>query len=187
MLRINLSCFLVLMLGLASCKDEPQPITEPNNSVTAENTNATFYFIRHAEKDRSDPNALDPELSQAGLGRAMHWAEILADVPLDKVYTTDLSRTAMTAAPIAIKRDLVETFFDPDTLSMETFKHQNLNKTVLVVGHSNTTPQMINELIGEERYAQMDDHDNGSLFIVQVVNNIPTVQHLNFNCNCPKR
>ncbi len=169
----------IFVLGLLSCKDEP---------VTAEenNTVSTFYFIRHAEKERSNPENSDPELSQAGLGRAMHWAEILEDVAIDAVYSTGYERTQMTAAPIAVKKNLTVQFYDFESLNVEQFKTDNLNKKVLVVGHSNTTPEFVNKLIGSVKYAQIDDHQNGNLYIVEVVNDIATDMLLNFNCNCPE-
>ncbi|MEX0274728.1 MAG: histidine phosphatase family protein [Flavobacteriaceae bacterium] len=170
-----------LLLSFLGCKEEQKVEYQQPTSVT------TFYFIRHAEKDRFDPDNPDPELSQEGLGRAMHWAEVLNEVPLDAIYTTDYQRTAMTAAPTAVKRELIEEFYDPGTWDAAQFKKDNLNKSVLVVGHSNTTPQMVNSLIGEEKYAEMDEYDNGSLFIVQLVNDVATSQRLVFNCNCPAR
>ncbi len=146
---------------------------------------STFYLIRHAEKDRSDPEALDPELNQKGLGRAMHWAEILSEVPLDAIYTTDFERTSMTAAPTAVKQDITVQYYDPQNIDIEQFKRENQGKNVLVVGHSNTTPEMVNKLIGEEKFTAMDDTDNGSLFIVTLFGNRPAVSRLHFSCNCP--
>lgn len=146
---------------------------------------STFYFIRHAEKDRSDPEDLDPELNQKGLGRAMHWAEILDDVRMDAIYTTDYERATMTAAPISVKQDITVQYYDPESIDIEQFKRENQGKNVLVVGHSNTTPDLVNQMIGEERYAPMDDTDNGSLFIVQLFGNKPAVSRLHFSCNCP--
>lgn len=145
----------------------------------------TFYLIRHAEKDRSDPEDVDPELNQDGLGRAMHWAEILDEVPLDAIYSTDFERTSMTAAPAAVKKDITVRFYDPDTLDAERFIAENSGKNILVVGHSNTTPALVNSLVGEEKFASMDDGDNGSLFIVQVGDDRRTAIRLKFNCNCP--
>jgi hypothetical protein len=43
----------------------------------------------------------------------------------------------------------------------------------------------VNKIIGEEKYGQMDDYDNGSLFIVQIKGDSTTEIRLNFNCNCP--
>ena len=171
---------LLLFTALIGCKeDKPSSETEASGYVS------TFYFIRHAEKDRTDPDDIDPELTQAGLGRAMHWAEILDDVALDAIYSTDFERTSMTAAPSSVKKDIIVQYYDPQTMDIEQFKSDNLNKNVLVVGHSNTTPDLVNRVIGEEKYYPMDDNDNGSLFIVTIVNDQATSTRLSFNCNCP--
>ena len=145
----------------------------------------TFYLIRHAEKDRTNPDDIDPELNQDGLGRAMHWAEILNEVALDAIYTTDFERTRMTAAPASVKQDITVQVYDPEELNIDQFVADNLGKNVLVVGHSNTTPDMVNKLIGEEKYGPMDDTDNGSLFIVQQTGDKRTNMRLLFNCHCP--
>ncbi|WP_445385205.1 SixA phosphatase family protein [Robiginitalea sp. IMCC44478] len=180
-MKINTLLFLaLLMLVSVSCKEDSQL---PDNEIAAEVS--TFYLIRHAEKDRSDPENVDPELNQKGLGRAMHWAEILSEVSLDAIYSTDYERTSMTAAPSAVKQDITIQFYDPNNLDVEQFKRDNAGKNVLVVGHSNSTPALVNKMIGEERFPSMDDRDNGSLFIVQQVGNRSTVTRLHFNCNCP--
>ena len=166
---------LVFALGLLGCNEEPK----------IADTVSTFYFIRHAEKDRSDPENIDPELNQKGLGRAMHWAEILNDVAIDAIYSTDYERTQMTAAPTAVKKNITVQYYDPESIDIEQFKADNINKKVLVVGHSNTTPDFVNKMIGKEKYQQIDDLENGSLFIVEIVNGIATDMRLNFNCNCP--
>ncbi len=181
MKTIKLLIFGFLLTVGTSCKEEPKEFIDNSNPVVS-----TFYFIRHAEKDRSNPEDVDPELNQKGLGRAMHWAEILNEVPLDAIYTTDYERTRMTAAPAAIKKELTEQYYDPQTLDIEAFQMENLGKNVLVVGHSNTTPNLVNRMIGEEKYESMDDYDNGSLFIVTVVDGKAIDQRLVFNCNCPE-
>lgn len=171
--------FLVFLV--IGCKEEANP--EPAE-LYPEKT--TFYFIRHAEKDRSDPEDIDPELNQKGLGRAMHWAEILEEVDLNEIYSTDYQRTTMTAAPIAVKKDLTVKYYDPDEVNTEQFIANNLGNNVLVIGHSNSTPEFVNKLLGEEKYGPMDDYDNGSLFIVQLAGNHIIDQRLHFNCNCPR-
>lgn len=171
---------LSVFLFSVSCKED-KPL-ENNYEDTAI---STFYLIRHAEKDRTDSEDVDPELNQEGLGRAMHWAEILNEVDLDAIYSTDFNRTSMTAAPTSVKRNVDVQYYDPRTIDFEQFKTDNLNKKVLVVGHSNTTPDFVNKLIGEEKYSQIDDSENGSLFIVQIVDGVATDTKLVFNCNCP--
>jgi len=172
---LKLILIFVLVLGAFSCNEDPK----------VEDTVTTYYFIRHAEKDRSDTENVDPELTQKGLGRAMHWAEIMDDVAIDAIYSTDYERTQMTAAPIAVKKNLTVQIYDAGTIDIAQFKAENLNKKVFVVGHSNTTPDFVNKMIGQEKYAQLDDLQNGSLFIVEIVNGIASDMRLNFNCNCP--
>jgi len=169
------------LLSIVGCKEDPEVIV----AKPVDTGVSTFYFIRHAEKDRSNSENSDPELTQRGLGRAMHWAEILRDIELDAIYSTDYKRTSMTASPTAIKQDVDVEYYDPRIIDIEQFKNDNLNRTVLVVGHSNTTPDFVNGVIGQEKYPAMSDDDNGSLFIVQLANGAVTSQRLNFSCNCP--
>ncbi len=173
--------FGIVLLTFVACKEEPTVSMGESTAVTS-----TYYLIRHAEKDRSNPDNPDPELNQKGLGRAMHWAEILDGVPLDAIYSTDYERTRMTAAPVSIKQDITVTYYDPANLDINTFKSETLGKNVLVVGHSNTTPELVNLLIGEDRYSQMEDDDNGGLYIVTLFGANSSVSRLQFNCNCPE-
>ena len=172
--------FILLAINL-SCKDEPTI-----DKSQEETSISTFYLIRHAEKDRSNPDDADPELTQQGLGRAMHWAEILADVELDAIYSTDYNRTSMTAAPTSVKQNIDVQYYDPTLIDIAQFKRENLNKNVLSVGHSNTTPEFVNKLIDEQKFYSIDDSENGTLFIVKITNGTPSVDKLIFNCNCPK-
>lgn len=155
----------ILIIGFSSCKDDVAPDTSNVEPIIS-----TFYFIRHAEKDRSDPDNKDPELNQEGLGRAIRWERVFSEIALDEIYSTDYERTRMTAAPTAVNRDLVVKTYDPSTINIEEFKAKNLGLNVLVVGHSNTTPNFVNKMIGEEKYPSMDDYDNSSVFIVRIIN-----------------
>jgi len=49
-----------------------------------------------------------------------------------------------------------------------------MGKTVLVVGHSNTTPQFVNKIIGKEEYIDIDDLNNSNLYIVTIINGVKT-------------
>ncbi|MDM9631928.1 SixA phosphatase family protein [Robiginitalea aurantiaca] len=171
----------ICLLTFWGCKDTPV-----ESKIEVSPVVSTYYLIRHAEKDRTDPENKDPELNQRGLGRAMHWAEIFDDIPLDAIYSTDYARTTMTAAPSAVKKDITVSYYDPEMLGIESFKAETMGKNVLIVGHSNSTPAMVNRLIGAETYAAMEDTDNGSLFIVTLVGETHSVVRLHFNCNCPE-
>ncbi|MCR9228998.1 MAG: histidine phosphatase family protein [Flavobacteriaceae bacterium] len=156
----------LILVGSIACKKDTKIAEDPVVS--------TFYFIRHAEKDRTDPENPDPELNQDGLDRAIRWAEVFDAIPLDIVYSTNYERTSMTAAPTSVKKDIDIKYYDPNTFDAEEFKLVNQDKNILVVGHSNTTPMLVNQVIGKEKYDQMDDSDNSSLFIVRIIDGVPT-------------
>jgi len=129
---------------------------------------STFYFIRHAEKDRSDKTNRNPNLIQKGLLRAIKWSYVLEHVPLDAVYSTDYNRTKQTATPTAEKKGLDLTMYDPRNIDAKAFLDTNKGKTVLVVGHSNTTPMFVNAVLGKKKYKDIDDSNNANLYIVTV-------------------
>ena len=58
--------------------------------------------------------------------------------------------------------------YDPSNLDGKAFLEANKGKTVLVVGHSNTTPAFVNAVLGEQKHQDMADDNNGNLYIVTV-------------------
>lgn len=161
---------LATLLVWNGCKED-----EKDEALTAKDpVISTFYLIRHAEKDRTDPTNSNPELNQAGLGRAIKWEAVLQHVPLTAIYSTNYERTWMTAEPAAVNNDMSIQEYDPSDLDIPTFLKDNEGGHVLVVGHSNTTPVLANALLGEEKYEQMDDNDNGSMFIIRVIDSVAT-------------
>ena len=164
---------LPLLLGALllcnGCKEDKE-----EQAIAKDPVISTFYLIRHAEKDRTDPTDSNPELNQAGLGRAIKWEEVLQHVPLTAIYSTNYERTWMTAEPAAVNNDITIQEYDPSDLDIPTFLKDNTGGHVLVVGHSNTTPVLANALLGEDKYEQMDDDDNGSMFIIRVIDSVAT-------------
>jgi broad specificity phosphatase PhoE len=135
---------------------------------TTKSSTTTYYFIRHAEKDRSDDTNKDPELTEDGLHRAKRWSEVLQNITFDAVYSTDYNRTKQTATPTAKQNELDLSFYDPSALYSDEFAKATKGKTVLVVGHSNTTPAFVNMILKEKKYEAIDDTDNSKLFIVTI-------------------
>ena len=126
----------------------------------------TYYLVRHAEKDRSDPNNKNPNLTMEGVLRAAKWSMVLENIDLDAVYSTDYNRTKQTAQPTAEKKQLEVQIYDPRNIDMEAFKKSTKGQTVFIVGHSNTTPMFVNALIGSKKYQAIDDRNNANLYIV---------------------
>ena len=158
---------LVVLFVFPSCKEH----TEKNEDVIA-----TYYLIRHAEKDRSDKTNRNPELTEEGLQRAENWAKHFKDLKFDAVYSTDYNRTKQTAMPTATANNVELQFYNPSDMKIEEFIKSTKGKTVLIVGHSNTTPKFANGLLGEEKYEDIADDNNANLYIVTITKNGKTSQ-----------
>jgi len=142
---------------------------------------STYYLIRHAEKDRTDPSNHNPNLTDVGLQRAENWANYFKDIEFDAVYSSDYNRTKQTALPTAKANDLEIQFYNPSDLQVEIFKKNTKGQTVLIVGHSNTTPKFTNELLGKKKYEDMADNVNGGLYIVTITEDAKTAKKLVVN------
>ncbi|MDN3493987.1 SixA phosphatase family protein [Winogradskyella bathintestinalis] len=150
---------LIIFVNFSSCKEK----TENKDSAVS-----TYYLIRHAEKDRTDHRNKNPDLTEAGLQRASHWAIYFKDVKFDAVYTTDYNRTKQTAKPTANANGLELQLYNPSVIKMEEFLNKTKGGTVLIVGHSNTTPKFVNNLLGQEKYKDIADDNNANLYVVTV-------------------
>ena len=158
----NTLILTVLLTSLTFAQEEVLDIIENSSETT------TYYFIRHAEKDRSDANNKNPNLIQKGIFRAAKWSYVLEHVKFDAVYSTDYNRTKQTAQPTAEKNNVEITIYNPKELNSDDFIKNTKGKIVLVVGHSNTTPMFANAVIGEEKYESIDDSNNANLYIVTI-------------------
>jgi|JI8StandDraft_2_1071088.scaffolds.fasta_scaffold76492_2 broad specificity phosphatase PhoE len=130
--------------------------------------------VRHAEKAQDDPR--DPSLSETGRQRAAALATQLQGLRLAAIYATPFRRTQLTAQPSAAAQGLqieVREFAsrDPDEDARalrETLLREHRGEAVLVVGHSNTVPAIIEALSGEEAEAMPEtEYDRLSLIRIE--------------------
>jgi phosphohistidine phosphatase SixA len=130
----------------------------------------TIVIVRHAERADAGTGgpvmmATDPELSDTGRARAEALAVALVDAGITAIFTTEYKRTQQTAAPLAKKLGItVETVSSKDPQGL-VGKLKAAKGTVLVVGHSNTVPDVIKRL-GVETPVTIGDADYDNLFIV---------------------
>ncbi len=142
---------------------------------------STYYFIRHAEKDRTDKTNKNPHLTEIGKKRATSWSKIFSNIKFDAIYSTDYNRTKETAQPTATKNGLELTIYHPYKLDTKTLLNDTENKTVLIVGHSNTTPMFVNSILGYKKHEDIDDSNNGNLYIITVIDGKTSDQVLTIN------
>lgn len=141
----------------------------------------TFILVRHAEKA---DESVDPDLSPEGFERAERLAAILDHVSLDAVYSTSFLRTTKTVQPITEKFGLEITEYDhrnPE-LQADAWKADHAGQTVLISGHSNSTPTFANALLGNKHFEdKFDESDYGNLLIITVdVNGHSKLIHLRY-------
>ncbi len=127
-----------------------------------------LIFVRHTE--RAEDGTRNPPISSDGIARANNLSEVLKklDMPLAVIYSTDYKRTQMTALPTAFDRNLpIKTYgFDDVESWLDEVINTYHEKAVLIVGHSNTTPRLVNLVLGESTFDQLDEHDFGDIFYI---------------------
>jgi dipeptidyl aminopeptidase/acylaminoacyl peptidase/phosphohistidine phosphatase SixA len=125
----------------------------------------TVYLVRHAEK--AADGSRDPALTNMGEQRAITFAEMLRGKPLTHVFSTPYTRTRQTATPTAIAHGLEIEEYDPSEAEKMVSKLKTLTGTILVTGHSNTIPGLVNLLTGET-FADLDESVYDHVFIVSI-------------------
>ena len=156
-MRTNLT---ILLLALATaaplCAQAPSEAT-------------TLVIVRHAEKV-TDDGTRNPPLTVEGQARAARLAYLLHDAGIDAVLSTDFRRTHDTGAPLADALGLpVTTYEEQGEALAGRLLRDHAGQQVLVVGHSNTVPRLLNALVGEARYEDLEEAtEYDALFIVTV-------------------
>lgn len=139
---------------------------------------STYILLRHAEKDTSTAGAAmmtaDPPLMAKGKERAQRLVQELSAFRPDAIYSTSYIRTRSTVQPLSEKYGVAIESYDPRNLKALA---ENLlaskGKTIIVAGHSNTTPALANLLIGENKYPPLDDSVYNQYWIITVTNGKP--------------
>jgi len=140
---------LALVVCAQGCTVAPSARVAP---VTGSTT--TIVLVRHAEKSTDDLR--DPSLSEAGQERARALSSVLKDAGVTEIYTTQYKRTGQTAQPLAQQFGISFTERPINTANSATYAHdlaqeiliRGAGKGVLVVGHSNTIPDIVKALSG---------------------------------------
>ncbi len=137
------------------------------------------FFVRHAERAAiSGRVPSDTGLSEAGQARAQSLAQALKDAHIAAIYTSEYKRTRETAAPLAQLSEVRPEIVPADDLRSLLAKIRASPGNVLVVGHSNSLPQIINAL-GVKSRVSVTESDYDNLFLV-VLEHPPRLIQLHF-------
>lgn len=175
-MKLNkLVCFL--FLGFTTLFYSCEQPNKTNSSSTSEKiepikdkTTATFFCVRHAEKTKDKE---DPDLTESGYARANTLAHVLRDVKLDAVYSTEFKRTKETARPSAESNGLniISYSHKEPTAFSEELRTKYPAGNVLIVGHSNSTPTLVNHLTKNETYQKLDESQYDKIYVVKIDSN----------------
>lgn len=131
-----------------------------------------IFIVRHAERadapgaqPPAGMMANDPQLSEAGHQRARKLAAMLASADVKHIFTTQFLRTRQTGAPLAeVNRitPVATVANDPGDLLRQV---RAAAGNVLVVGHSNTVPELLKRL-GVSTSISIAETEYDNLFIV---------------------
>jgi broad specificity phosphatase PhoE len=144
------------------------PLAAQTTTVGAtRSATTTVILVRHAEK-AAQP-AADPPLTAAGAARAEALVGVVKDAGVRAIISTQFARTRSTVAPTAKLLGLVPEIVDarakdhPRAVAAAIRSHRG--QTVLVVGHSNTIPDIVAAL-GAPRPRDICDGEYDGIYVV---------------------
>lgn len=169
---LTVPCIIILLSVSAARIQANAPLTKNDFKVT------TVFLVRHAEK-AAEPRE-DPPLLETGNTRAQELARILGPVGIKAIYTSQFLRTRQTGEPLAKQLGITATTLQikmnpakPKEISEQSYKdivekiYEHLGDAALVIGHSNTIPEVIKRL-GGDIAPIIDEKNFDDLFVVTI-------------------
>ncbi len=132
----------------------------------------TIIFVRHAEKELNAGD--DPDLSDAGHRRAAELTRQLVDADvvagIDAIYATPFRRVQETVQPLAEALNLpINTYDAADRGTvLETILKNHKGRIILVVGHSDTLPELIANLGASKIVPLIDEFEYDNIYIISI-------------------
>jgi len=142
---------------LAGCAPVP---SQPKWGRSATEQKSVF-IIRHLQKGEG----ADPSLTIEGAANAQRLAAMLADKNITAVFATPTRRAIETAEPLARELGISVTPYDASDTAALVGAVAATPGSVLIVGHSNTVPDLV-QLFGGARPAALSELDYGTVFAV---------------------
>jgi broad specificity phosphatase PhoE len=138
----------------------------------------TVYLVRHAE--RADEPRQDPPLTEKGAMRSQELARVLRDANIKAVFTSQYLRTKQTAEPLAKQANAPVTSIslsvnpsNPRMVSEQSTAEvankilERAGQNVLLVGHSNSIPDLI-KMLGGDVAPVIDERVFDDVFVVTI-------------------
>ena len=128
----SLVALMMMLLGLAGCVSATDP--GPSN----------IYVMRHLQKGSGE----DPPLSAEGTANAQRLIGFFKSDPPRTIFVSTTRRSRETTAPLTAALGLTALPYDPRDSAGLASRVAATKGTILIVGHSNTVPDIIHKLGG---------------------------------------
>jgi broad specificity phosphatase PhoE len=136
-------------------------------------TTTTIVLVRHAEKQLGAIS--DAPLSPEGETRATRLTQMLGGSEefgrITRIYVTDTRRTQQTAAGLAqrlgLKPEIVDAKMNSADLAQRAVR-ENRGRRALIVGHSNTVPELVAALAHLNNVPPMGEDEFDTMYVVTV-------------------
>jgi phosphohistidine phosphatase SixA len=165
MIRKPLALIALLLLSQLAFAQQTEVVT-------------TVFLLRHAE--RADEPRQDPPLTEKGVARSQALARLLGNAGVKAIFTSQFTRTKMTAEPLARQLGITATAIslktspsNPRAIAEESTKEtvdkimSHAGGSILLVGHSNSIPDVI-KMLGGDVVPTIDEKKFDDLFVVTV-------------------
>ncbi len=141
---------LALLPALAACATTPTPTP----------AQPTYFVMRHLHTPQGER---DPDLTAQGQAAAQRLATHFTGERPAAIYVSSFKRSQQTAAPLAARLGLTPIVYDPADTPGLVARVRAGPFPVLIVGHSNTVPDIVQQL-GGRRPADLTHPDFGDLW-----------------------
>jgi broad specificity phosphatase PhoE len=178
-----LASSLGLVLVFHTAAAAPPALVAPS-SAPPESLVTTILVVRHAEKDTA---ANDPVLSAAGVARAGVLADVVGGTSVSAIYVTHYRRSRDTALPLARALGESLTVVDDTAEIVRRLRSRHWGKTVLVVGHFNTIPDIVRGLTGRAIPTFRDDEFDRLYVITLTPGGLPGLTGLRYGAPAVRR
>lgn len=124
----------------------------------------TVFVVRHADKASPTADALHDPL---GIARAAELARALSSAGIDTIFHSDTVRAEQTAAPLAGALGITPLVYPAADVAglVDALLADHRGERVLVVGHSNTVPDIV-EALGGPAAPDLPESDHDDVVIV---------------------
>lgn len=159
--------FILVLVGLSY---PPSAIAKEDHEFTH------IAIVRHAEKASNNG---DTPLSLIGFKRAKTLANMLANSDISVIITSDALRTIQTAEEYASSHGIQPVKYSDPAEIAQSIKSNYSGKNILVIGHSNTIPDVISKL-GISTVPNIGNEYNNLFSVTLFDNDIATMTQLKY-------